>query len=57
MFWYSWQLSLIALAILALIIGLSLAGGRAIRARLNRQFLLGARNQAFSPSTPPASKP
>jgi subfamily B ATP-binding cassette protein HlyB/CyaB len=47
MFWYSWQLSAIALAILAVIIGASLAVVPAIRARLNRQFLLGARNQAF----------
>lgn len=47
MFWYSWQLSLIALAILVVIIGVSLAVVPLIRSRLNRQFLLGARNQAF----------
>jgi subfamily B ATP-binding cassette protein HlyB/CyaB len=37
MFSYSWQLTLIALGILALI----------VRERLDKQFLLGARNQAF----------
>ncbi|HWQ38411.1 MAG TPA: peptidase domain-containing ABC transporter [Burkholderiales bacterium] len=47
MFYYSWQLSLLAVAILALIVGLSLAVAPMIRSRLNEQFLLGARNQAF----------
>lgn len=47
MFWYSWQLTLIALASLALISILSLAVTPLIRHRLNHQFLLGARNQAF----------
>ena len=47
MFWYSWQLTLIALASLALISILSLAVTPLIRRRLNHQFLLGARNQAF----------
>ena len=47
MFLYSWQLALIALTILALISALSLAITPLLRARLNRQFLLGARNQAF----------
>jgi subfamily B ATP-binding cassette protein HlyB/CyaB len=47
MFWYSWQLTLIALAILALIVAISLLVVPLIRARINRQFLLGARNQAF----------
>ncbi|HEX7220869.1 MAG TPA: peptidase domain-containing ABC transporter [Burkholderiales bacterium] len=47
MFFYSWQLALIALAMLALISALSLAVTPLLRARLNRQFLLGARNQAF----------
>jgi len=47
MFWYSWELSLIALGILGLIIGVSLAVVPLIRQRLNHQFLLGARNQAF----------
>ena len=47
MFFYSWQLSLIALACLATISALSLGVTPIFRARLNRQFLLGARNQAF----------
>jgi len=47
MFAYSWQLTLIALGMLALIAGLSLAVTPLLRARLNKQFLLGARNQAF----------
>jgi len=47
MFWYSWQLTLIALATLTLITILSLAITPALRKRLNHQFLLGARNQAF----------
>jgi subfamily B ATP-binding cassette protein HlyB/CyaB len=47
MFFYSWQLTLIALGILALIAGLSFAIVPLLRRRLNRQFLLGARNQAF----------
>jgi subfamily B ATP-binding cassette protein HlyB/CyaB len=47
MFWYSWQLTLIALAILAAIVAISILIVPAIRARLNQQFLLGARNQAF----------
>ncbi len=47
MFWYSWQLSLIALAILALIVGLSLGVSPIFRAKLDRQFLVGARNTAF----------
>ena len=47
MFFYSWQLTLIALAMLALISALSIAITPLLRARLNRQFLLGARNQAF----------
>jgi subfamily B ATP-binding cassette protein HlyB/CyaB len=47
MFWYSWQLSLIALAIMLLIVGLSLAVTPIFRAKLNKQFLLGAKNQAF----------
>jgi len=47
MFFYSWQLSLIALGCLATISVLSLAVTPIFRARLNRQFLLGARNQAF----------
>jgi subfamily B ATP-binding cassette protein HlyB/CyaB len=47
MFFYSWQLALIALATLALVSVLSIAITPLLRARLNRQFLLGARNQAF----------
>lgn len=47
MLFYSWELSLIALCCLAAISVLSLAVTPVFRARLNRQFLLGARNQAF----------
>jgi subfamily B ATP-binding cassette protein HlyB/CyaB len=47
MFWYSWQLTLIALAILAMIVTISILVVPLVRARLNHQFLLGARNQAF----------
>ena len=47
MFYYSWVLSLIALAILAAIVLLSLAVVPFVRERVNEQFLQGARNQAF----------
>ena len=47
MFAYSWQLTLIALGILALIVVASLIMVPVFRARLDQQFLLGARNQAF----------
>ncbi|THF58110.1 peptidase domain-containing ABC transporter [Pseudothauera rhizosphaerae] len=47
MFFYSWQLTLIALGILALIVFSSLVMVPVFRARLDKQFLLGARNQAF----------
>ena len=47
MFWYSWQLTLISLTSLALITILSLAITPILRKKLNHQFLLGARNQAF----------
>jgi len=47
MLWYSWQLSLIALGIMLLIVGLSVAVTPIFRAKLNKQFLLGAKNQAF----------
>ena len=47
MFFYSWQLTLVAAAILVLIVALSLGVTPLLRLRLNRQFLLGARNQAF----------
>jgi len=44
MFWYSWQLSLIVLSILGVIVLLSLGVTPIFRAKLNKQFLLGARN-------------
>ncbi|MDO8262095.1 MAG: peptidase domain-containing ABC transporter [Gallionella sp.] len=47
MFWYSWQLSLIVLGLLALLSLLSVAVTPLLRQRLEKQFLLGARNQAF----------
>ena len=47
MFWYSWQLTLIALLLLSLITALSFAVTPALRDKLNHQFLLGAKNQAF----------
>jgi subfamily B ATP-binding cassette protein HlyB/CyaB len=47
MFAYSWQLSLVALSITALIVGLSVGVTPMLRSRLNKQFLVGARNQAF----------
>lgn len=47
MFSYSWQLSLIALGLLGLIVVMSLLVTPVFRERLNRQFMLGARNQAF----------
>jgi len=47
MFFYSWQLTLVALAMLVLITALSIAVTPMLRARLNKQFLIGARNQAF----------
>jgi subfamily B ATP-binding cassette protein HlyB/CyaB len=47
MFSYSWQLTLIALGILALIVAVSLIMVPIFRERLDKQFLLGARNQAF----------
>jgi ATP-binding cassette, subfamily B, bacterial HlyB/CyaB len=47
MFWYSWQLSLIALGIMLAIVAMSIAVIPIFRAKLNRQFLLGAKNQAF----------
>ncbi|MDP1718032.1 MAG: ABC transporter transmembrane domain-containing protein, partial [Burkholderiales bacterium] len=43
----SWLLTLITLAILALIVVLSITITPLLRARINQQFLLGARNQAF----------
>jgi subfamily B ATP-binding cassette protein HlyB/CyaB len=47
MFYYSTTLTLVTLALLLLIVGLSLGVTPLLRQRLNRQFLLGARNHAF----------
>ena len=47
MFWYSWLLTLIALGFLTVIAAISLAVVPTLRRRINEQFLLGARNQAF----------
>jgi subfamily B ATP-binding cassette protein HlyB/CyaB len=47
MFAYSWQLSLIALGILLLLAAISFFVTPVFRERLNRQFMLGARNTAF----------
>jgi subfamily B ATP-binding cassette protein HlyB/CyaB len=47
MFFYSWQLSLIALGIVFLLTVTSLLVTPVLREKLNKQFLLGARNQAF----------
>jgi subfamily B ATP-binding cassette protein HlyB/CyaB len=47
MFSYSWPLTLIALGITALIVVASLFMVPVFRERLDKQFLLGARNQAF----------
>ena len=47
MFYYSATLTLVTIAMMILIIGLSLGVTPLLRQRLNRQFLLGARNQAF----------
>lgn len=47
MFYYSVTLTLIVLAILSIIVVLSLMVAPLFQARLQEQFLLGARNQAF----------
>ncbi|MBK8892711.1 MAG: peptidase domain-containing ABC transporter [Propionivibrio sp.] len=47
MFAYSWQLSLIALGLLGIIALISLLVAPVFRDKLNRQFMLGARNQSF----------
>src|SRR6202008_2036706 len=47
MFFYSWQLTLIALGLLGLVPLISVLFVPGLRAPLNRHFLLGARNQAF----------
>lgn len=47
MFYYSWILTLLTVAVLLLIMLISLAVTPILRERINRQFMLGARNQAF----------
>ena len=47
MFAYSWQLSLIAVGLLGVIALMSFLVAPVFRDKLNRQFMLGARNQAF----------
>ena len=47
MLFYSWQLALIAVALIGLLAGLSYAISALLRTRLDQQFLLGARNQSF----------
>jgi len=47
MFYYSWELTLIVLAMLSLITTLSLYIAPQLRNKLNDQFQKGARNQAF----------
>ncbi len=47
MFAYSWQLSLIAVGLLGAIGIVSFLVAPVLREKLNRQFMLGARNQAF----------
>ena len=47
MFAYSWQLSLIAVGLLGVIALMSLLVAPVFRDKLNRQFMLDARNQAF----------
>lgn len=47
MFYYSWMLTVAALTLLLLIVLLSIFITPLLRKRLNHQFLLGARNQAF----------
>jgi len=47
MFYYSVTLTLIVLAVLCMIIAMSLMTAPVFQARLQEQFLLGARNQAF----------
>ena len=47
MLWYSLPLTLVALALIALLAVASLALTPLLRRRINEQFLLGARNQAF----------
>jgi len=56
MFWYSPLLTCIALGILGVIGVVSVVIAPVFQARLNEQFLLGARNRPSSPSTSPASR-
>lgn len=48
MFYYSVVLTLIALVLIGLVVGISLVIAPLFRQRLNEQYLLGARNQAFA---------
>jgi subfamily B ATP-binding cassette protein HlyB/CyaB len=48
MFYYSITLTLLALAVIGVIVILSFVVAPVFRERLNEQFLLGARNQAFT---------
>src|SRR5699024_4283047 len=47
MFFYSWPLTLIVLGILTLVVAVSLLLAPMLRRRLDKQFLLDARNQSF----------
>jgi ATP-binding cassette, subfamily B, bacterial HlyB/CyaB len=47
MVYYNWLLTLITLGVLIVIVAISFAVTPVFRSRLNQQFLLGARNQAF----------
>lgn len=47
MFWYSWQLTLISILLMSLITAASVIVTPAFREKLNHQFMLGAKNQAF----------
>lgn len=47
MFAYSWQLSLIAVGLLGLITLVSILITPVLREKINKQFMLGAQNQAF----------
>ena len=47
MFFYSWQLSLIAVGVMLVLTAVSVIVTPIWREKLNKQFMLGARNQAF----------
>jgi subfamily B ATP-binding cassette protein HlyB/CyaB len=47
MLYYNWHLTLVTLGVLLVIVAMSFAVTPIFRTRLNQQFLLGARNQAF----------